>query len=215
MFHPCYEFYSDAPTTAPRSSAAARLLFFGAIRPYKGLEVLIKALGLLHEHLDFEAVVAGEPYYDLTPSRDLAKRLGVAGRIRWLDRYIANEEVPALFSEADVVVLPYLDATQSGVVPVAYRYDVPVIASDVGGLAEVVIQEQTGFLVPPGDPQALAARILQYFQEGRKFGFQEQIRSSKGNLSWRQAIDKIFEVWELAQRRRSGLQQTPTEAEER
>ncbi len=194
VFHPSYDFYSawDAPT--PPSEGRARLLFFGNIRPYKGLEVLLEALGRIAGRLDFEATVAGEFYVDSKPYRDLAERLGVADRIVWIDRYVENERVPALFRAADLVVLPYLRATQSGVVPLAYQFERPVIASDVGGLSEVVLDGLTGYLVPPGDPAALARRILDFFGENRPPRFQDNIRAFRSRLSWRQVTDGILEL---------------------
>ena len=86
--------------------------------------------------------------------------------MRLLEGYLADDEVEALFKAADVVVLPYRSATQSGVTHVAYALGVPVIITDVGGLGETVEAERTGLVVPPGDPGALADQVVRFFAEG-------------------------------------------------
>src|SRR5690606_25061187 len=140
IYHPVYDFYvrwDCQDDCSIRPDRRPRLLFFGKIRKYKGLDTFLEALGRLKDRIDFEAVIAGEFYLNSSEFKRMAARLGVEERIIWRDRYIANEEVPALFRSSDLVVLPYIQATQSGVVPVAYQFGVPVIASRVGGLAEV------------------------------------------------------------------------------
>ncbi|RPJ54008.1 MAG: glycosyltransferase, partial [Acidobacteria bacterium] len=132
IFHPVYDFYPRVgPQRAPGDRP--RLLFFGNIRRYKGLEVFLRALEIVKQEMSVEAIVAGEFYMDSGPFKALAGRLGLDDSVVWKDRYIPNEEVPPIFEQADLVVLPYLHATQSGVVPLAYRFGVPVVASDVGG----------------------------------------------------------------------------------
>ena len=201
IYHPSYSFYSRWDTESEREKERERpsLLFFGNIRRYKGVDVLVRALAVVQEVLDVEAVIAGEFYIDPGPLRRLADEMGVAHRICWHDRYVSNEHVPALFRNSDVVVLPYRDASQSGVVPLAYEFDVPVIATDVGGLSEVVLESRTGFLVPTDDPRALAEAIIRYFQEGRKSEFQQNIRGFKKVLNWDQVVEATLQLVEELQ----------------
>src|SRR5690606_16971449 len=154
----------------------------------KGLDTFLEALGRLKDRIDFEAVIAGEFYLNSSEFKRMAARLGVEERIIWRDRYIANDEVPALFRSSDLVVKPYIQATQSGVVPVAYQFGVPVIASRVGGLAEVIRDGETGYLVPPGDPDALADKILLYLSKGNREIFQHNIRAFCKKLTWQQVV---------------------------
>jgi len=192
IFHPMYDFY---PRIArEREAGVPRLLFFGNVRPYKGLEVFLRALRLVREEMEFEAVVAGEFYMDPEPFKAMVEQLALGDRVKWRDWYIPNEEVPDLFEKADLVVLPYLEATQSGVVPLAYRFGVPVVASDVGGLSEVVLEGRTGYLVPPGEPGVLAQRILQYFREQKRTEFQANIEKFRERLNWGQVVEAIVEV---------------------
>lgn len=197
IFHPLYDFYSEWDECSERRNCKhagpnrPHLLFFGKIREYKGFWTFLEALGKLRERLDFEATVAGEFYVDPRPYRKRASRLGLDSHLIWKDHYIPNEAVPKLFRSADLVVLPYVEATQSGVVPLAYQFEVPVVATDVGGLSEVVLEGKTGYLVPPRSPEALAEKILQFFQQQNKEEFQSNIVEFRSRLSWKQVIDNL------------------------
>ena len=152
--------------TSPLSSAGPevaiaergkRLLFFGRIWEYKGLEYLIRAEPLISERIpDVEIVIAGR-------GEDFEKyrRMMVnPSRFEIHNQNIPEALVAEFFSEASVVVLPYVDASQSGVVPVAYSFARPVVATSVGGLPAVVEDGVTGLLVPPRDVHALADAIV-------------------------------------------------------
>ena len=194
-FHPSYNFDSQSRSGAEERSTRHHphcLLFFGNIRKYKGLETLLRALPLVAEKIPIRLLVAGEFYVDPQPFRRLARELDVQDLIVWSERYIPNEEVADLFGQADLVVLPYLAATQSGVVPLAYSFGVPVLTTDVGGLSQVVVNEKTGYLVPPGDPELIAQRIVSYFEDGRQEQFQANVREFRERLSWQQLIDTIL-----------------------
>lgn len=128
-------------------------LFFGRVLAYKGLRYFLDAGDLLHARgLDFRLIVAGTGD-DLEVHR---RRMAASPWVEVIDRYIHPEEVSGLFRRASVVVLPYTDATQSGVSAMAFASSRPVLATEVGDVPEVVIQGQTGLLVPPRDAQALA-----------------------------------------------------------
>jgi len=200
IFHPVYDFYS--PAGSGRRGDVPHLLFFGNVRPYKGLDVFLRALALVRGEMKVEATVAGEFYVDASPYRTMVRQLGLEQAIRWQDHYIPNEEVPGLFEAADLVVLPYIEATQSGVVPLAYRFGVPVIASNVGGLSEVVHDGRTGYLVPPGQPQALAERIVQYFRENKRSEFEANIEEFRNQLNWGQVVEGLIEVVEAVRAKR-------------
>lgn len=198
IYHPLYDFFlewdrsQEAEVEEP--GRPQQLLFFGKIRNYKGLGVFLRALGLMITKVPYRAVIAGEFYIDPAPYRRLVRDLGLHDRVVWRDRYISNEEVPELFRSSDVVVLPYREATQSGVVPIAYQFEVPVIASDVGGLSEVVIPGDTGFLVPPEDPEALAGAIDAFLAIKDRESFRRNIREFRQRLTWRQVADNIFDL---------------------
>lgn len=149
--------------------AARRLLFFGYVRAYKGLPTLLEALALLPP--DVQLVVAGEIYHhDVRFYRALTARLGVADRVVFLDRFVASHEIGCCFGAADVVVLPYWSASQSGVAPLALANGRAVVASAVGGLADLVRAGETGLLVPPRDPAALAAAVARALEHAPAWG---------------------------------------------
>ena len=183
--HPIYSQFPYVPDTPPRQ-AALELLFFGFIRPYKGLEVLLQAMQQLQD-LDIHLTVAGECWGD--PS-EILKQAEAAGRTETLLRYLDDRETASLFQRADVVVLPYLSATGSGVIPLAYHYDKPVIATRVGGLPDVVIDSRTGWLVEPGDVEALAHCIKQLPATDLTV-MPQHIQALKDQLSWNSLADSV------------------------
>lgn len=135
------------------------ILFFGRIEPYKGLQYLLEAMPLVWAGSpSTRLIVAGsgslEPYGELLQEP----------RIEVVNRFIDDAEVPALFGRARVVVLPYTEGTQTGVIPIAYAFRKPVVVTDVGSIPEVVEEGRTGLIVPPRDPGALAGAILKILQ---------------------------------------------------
>jgi len=135
-------------------------LFFGYVRPYKGVDLLLDALSRLEAAgPPWRAIVAGEWYVDRASADARVARPPLAGRVHIVDRYVPDDEAAALFAACDVVVLPYRDATQSGVVPLAWAHGRPVVTTAVGGLPDAVEDGATGLLVAPGDPAALAEAL--------------------------------------------------------
>ncbi|MCX7930758.1 MAG: glycosyltransferase [Chlorobi bacterium] len=134
------------------------VLFFGYIRPYKGLSTLIEAFARVGIS-DAVLLIVGECYEDPERYRQLITASGNADRIHWVAEYVPNEDVPLYYTAADVVVLPYHSGTQSGVQRIAFAFGKPVVVTDVGGIAEDVRAYGAGVVVPPRDPEALAAAI--------------------------------------------------------
>ena len=144
------------------------LLVFGYLRPYKGAEDAIAAMA--HVSSDALLVVAGECWGDPNRFAEAAAAAGVADRVVFDLKYQANEALPALFGAADVVVLPYRSATQSAVAALAFAYGRPVVATDVGGLSELVKEGVTGALARPSDPRSLAEAIDRVLNVDRPWG---------------------------------------------
>lgn len=132
------------------------VLFFGRIWPYKGLDYLIAAEPMIAADFpDFKVIIAGEG-----ESLDRYRaQMSDPDRYEIHDRWVDNHERAVLFERATFVVLPYIEASQSGVIPVAYCHETPVVATHVGGLPELVIDGETGLLVPPKSAEALAQAI--------------------------------------------------------
>lgn len=194
--HPVYNMFGER---VDRDDARQRLgvrgrrvvLFFGYVRPYKGLDVLLEAMALLDPALDAELVVAGEFYEERKRYDELINALPPGIRVTVRAEYTPTERVREVFSAADVVVLPYRSATQSGIAQIAYNFDVPVIATDVGGLAEVVNDGVTGFVVPAGDPRALAHALESFFRGTTADRFREGVRAEKARYTWEHMVSTI------------------------
>ena len=194
--HPVYYGFGSA---VPPAEARLRLgitahhvlLFFGYIRKYKGLDVLLDAIALLRGRLDLALLVVGEFYDDEQQYREQIRRLELEAMVTIRSDYIPNEEVKTYFSAADAVVLPYTSATQSGIAQIAYNFDLPVIATNVGGLSEVVRDGETGLLVPPNDPRALAGRIVEYFTSVDRARLRLRVHEEKKRYSWENLVAAI------------------------
>jgi len=141
------------------------LLFFGFVRPYKGLEYLIQALPLVLAQKQVYLLVVGEFWSSPDFYERYAHEYGVEHAVTFVNQYVPNEELGQYFDLADVVVLPYISATQSGVVQLAFGFGKPVITTRVGGLHEVVHDGVNGLLVPPRDARALATAIVRALRD--------------------------------------------------
>lgn len=187
--HPVYDNFGAA---LGRDEARQRLglpanatiaLFFGYIRPYKGLDQLIDAFaGMAAAHPDLHLVIAGECYEDEQRYKDQVKASPYADRIHYFSDYIPNDAVAAYFSAADVLVLPYRTATQSGIVQIAYHFERPCIVTDVGGLSEVVLDGRTGYVVRPNDRAALVEGVARFMRDRRDMS--AAIREERRKYSW-------------------------------
>ena len=144
--------------------------------------------------LKVKLLVVGEFYDDEQKYRHQITANNLQNDVVVHSDYVPNEEVSLYFSAADVVVLPYVSATQSGIVQIAYQFDKPVIATDVGGLAEVVLNNRTGFIVKPEAPQEVADAVVRFYEGKHEEEFVNNVREEKKKYSWEnliQAIEKL------------------------
>jgi glycosyltransferase involved in cell wall biosynthesis len=167
--HPIYTHFG---AKLPREEAECRLglpagrrtlLFFGLIREYKGLDILLQAFDLLDER--YQLVIAGEPYGSFDKYQALIDALPGKDRVHVFPDYIRDSEVKTFFSAADVTVLPYRSATQSGISSISYHFEVPMIVTDVGGLKGTIGDRGTGIVAPAAEPGAIRDEILRYFSD--------------------------------------------------
>jgi D-inositol-3-phosphate glycosyltransferase len=197
--HPVYEIF---PPPVSKAEARRRLgirdgrviLFFGYIRGYKGLRYLLEALPEILRRVSVRLVVCGEFYEGRSETLDLIERLKIGGSVTLHDHFIPNDRVGDYFCAADAVALPYVSATQSGIVQIAYFYGRPVIATTVGGLPETVLEGRTGYLVPPGNPEAIARAVLRFYEKDRTAHFEKNIRSEKKKYSWDRMAEAIEDL---------------------
>jgi glycosyltransferase involved in cell wall biosynthesis len=192
--HPLYNNYGeriskyDAIQALNLDHKKKTLLFFGLIRDYKGLDILIDAMSLIDN--SFQLVIAGECYGDFGKYQRQIDISKAKDRIHVINRYIDDAEVSALFSAADLLVAPYRLASQSGVIPVACHFDLPVIVSNAGGLHETVEKYKIGLVRKP-KPDSIAEGIQTYFvSEGEKY--KENCGKMKEELSWKKFAENMF-----------------------
>jgi glycosyltransferase involved in cell wall biosynthesis len=197
--HPTYSFFTNYEIFRKEEARKVLkipphkhvLLFFGLIREYKGLEHIIVAMKDIIKHVDCVLLVVGEFYESKQKYLSLITDLLLQDHIIVIDRYVKNEEVPLYFCSADVVVLPYISATQSGIVQIAFSLHKPVITTNVGGLPEAVEDGKTGFIVAPRSPEQLAEAVRRYYQEGWEAKFCEAIQRRADHFSWERELSNI------------------------
>ncbi len=198
LFHPLYTHYGEK---VPRAQACQvlgldprlrYLLFFGLIRPYKGLDLLLQAWQSekLQRRPEVRLLIAGELYEPYAKYEPLLTHPAVRDRVIFREGFVPEEAVRYYFSAADVLVLPYLSATQSGITQIALHFEVPMIATRVGGLPEVVHEGQTGLLCAP-DPIALA-ETLDRFLQLPPHAFAEGLQAYKQSLSWERFLSELL-----------------------
>jgi len=169
------------------------MLFFGYIRQYKGLMNIIEALPLIRKQINSaHLLVVGEFYDNPQPYLDAIKQLDLGTNITIINEYVANEAVHLYFTTANLAVLPYNEATQSGILSIAYGFAKPVVVTDVGGLAELVDDGKTGFIVPPHDIPKLADSVIRYFKENHEREFSHNIEAKRQENSFSN-IRKVFD----------------------
>ncbi|MDP4194895.1 MAG: glycosyltransferase [Bacteroidota bacterium] len=169
------------------------ILFFGFIRDYKGLDVLFETMAQLKGKLDVKLIVAGEFYSNEEKYKELINKLQIKDSLYLFTDFIPTNEVKYYFCAADAVILPYKDATQSGIVQIAMNFKKPVIATNVGGLEEVVLDTKTGFIVEKQRPEKIAEAIMKFYSssEDLEKEFQRNIEGEVDKYSWRKFAEGI------------------------
>ncbi|MHA7776920.1 glycosyltransferase [Roseibium sp. M-1] len=185
---PLYDDFPPAKHTLEREYTL-ELLFYGFVRPYKGLDVALHALALSRRK-DIRLTVAGEFWQGLDETRELIETLGISDQVQLLPEYISDADTAELFDRSDAVVLPYRSVTGSGIVATAFHYQRPVIVSDHPALSELVEQFEAGWVFPSEQPQALAEIFRSLDREtAERAGI--KAKSSAELLSWRNYAARI------------------------
>ena len=173
------------------------ILFFGFIRKYKGLDILLDAMKILKENAKSKTqnpklLVAGEFYEDEKTYLQQINRLGLSDDVILRTDFIPDSEVKYYLCAADAVIQPYRHATQSGVTPLAYHFEKPMIVTNVGGLPSMVPNEKVGLVAEP-TPESIANAILRFYQLGENY-FLPHLRSEKKKYSWRNLVEVIRDL---------------------
>jgi len=174
------------------------ILFFGFIRKYKGLDILLDAMKILQSTMPdtqlsrLKLLVAGEFYDNPTPYKEQIERLGIKEQLILQTSFIADDEVKYILCAADVVVQPYRTATQSGVTPLAYHFEKPMIVTNVGGLPGMVPDDKVGLVAEP-TAISIAQKIVEYFAKGEQH-FLPHLVEEKKKYNWSNMVDAILDI---------------------
>lgn len=197
--HPLYDNFGDALSKEEARKwlglpvSGKLILFFGFIREYKGLDILIRALA--DERIrkaGIQLLVAGEFYQDSKPYNELIEELKLKDRVILRTQFVRDDEVRYICSAADLIVQPYRHATQSGVTPLAYHFEKPMIVTNVGGLPAMVPDGRVGLVAEP-DPASIADHIVEFYQLGEDH-FLPHLREEKKKYAWSQLVKAILDL---------------------
>jgi glycosyltransferase involved in cell wall biosynthesis len=177
------------------------VLFFGTLSRYKGVDVLLEAFPRIHSETGARLIIAGYPFhdFDLAVHREQARRLGIEEMVTWVPEYIGSDEVAAWMEMASVIAFPYRDIYQSGALQIAQTYGVPIVASAIGAMQDVIEDGASGLLVPPENPPALAdatIRLLRDAALARRLGSRAS-EEAKGRYSWEAITRIVVNHWSL------------------
>ncbi len=198
--HGSFDYLTEMPNEKPlpaelEGAEGPVILFFGLMRPYKGIDLLLEAFA---EVDGAELWIVGNPRMDIEPLRARAK--GLPGKVRWLPRFIHDDEIPAIMRRADLLVLPYRDGEQSGVLYTGLAFEKPMVISNVGGLGDVAREHDAAKLVEPGDVAALAGALTELTgdESARRALAGRAAAAARGPFAWdsiaRETLDLYREV---------------------
>lgn len=200
IYHPVYDNFGEA-VDALDAKYHLKLpenedlfLFFGFIRKYKGLDILIKALEIYKRTAKrpFKLIIAGEFYEDEKSYRELIEALSLKDDILLFNEFIPDSEVKYFLCASDILIQPYRNATQSGITPLAYHFETPMIVTKVGGLEKQVPDQLAGYVVSP-DAEAISNAMTQFVQKG-KTHFISFLHKEKQQYSWEHMVHSIIEL---------------------
>ncbi len=203
--HPLYDNFGDiiskgeARNKLGIGNREMVILFFGFIRKYKGLDILLDAMKLLKQNskpeiANLKLLIAGEFYEDSKPYLQQIKDNGIEDVVILKTHFIPDSEVKYYLCAADCVVQPYRNATQSGVTPLAYHFEKPMIVTNVGGLPSLVPDGKVGLVAEP-NAASIAEKIAEYFQSGEDY-FLPHLKNEKKKYSWFNITNTIMKLAE-------------------
>jgi len=199
--HPIYNNFGSivskrkARTTLNLDLASNYILFFGFIRKYKGLDLLLDALSDPRiKKKKIKLIIAGEFYDKKSLYIDKIKKLKLDSSVLLFDKYIDNDEVVNYFCASNIVVQPYISATQSGVSMIAFHFLKPVLVTKIGGLTEYVSHKKDGYIVDC-DAKIIANNILDYFENDREKLFSSNLKSKLNIFSWHKLLSNFEKLY--------------------
>ncbi len=201
VVHPLYDNFGEGldKTEARKKLSLPEnekiILFFGFIRKYKGLDLLFEAMNDERiRNANIKLLVAGEFYENRKEYDELIGSLGISAQLILRTEFIADSEVRYYMSAADFVIQPYRNATQSGVTPLAYHFEKPMLVTNVGGLPDLVPDGKVGVVTEP-EPASIASGILRLYELGENY-FLPHLREEKKKYSWHKLATAICDLAE-------------------
>lgn len=201
IVHPLYDNFGEALTKQEARKYLGLpeqeniILFFGFIRKYKGLDILLEAISLLnrkHSTLKIKLLIAGEFYEDKKQYDDQIAQLNIQHSLILKTDFIADSEVKYYLSAADFVIQPYRNATQSGVTPLAYHFNKPMLVTNVGGLPDLVPDKKVGLVAEP-DAASIAEKIEELYSLGENY-FLPHLQEEKKKYTWNVLTNTIQQL---------------------
>ncbi|MGN6247648.1 MAG: glycosyltransferase family 4 protein [Ginsengibacter sp.] len=201
VLHPLYDNFGEKISKAEArkilqiNESDKILLFFGFIRKYKGLDLLLNAFKILEQKKsvpDLKLIIAGEFYDDEKNYTSLLNDPQIKNDLILETHFIRNDEVKNYFCAADCVIQPYRSATQSGVTPLAYHFEIPMIVTNVGGLPSMVPDGKAGLVAEP-TVESITEKITEYFEKGEAY-FLPFLLEEKKKYSWKNMVNAIIEL---------------------
>ena len=188
--HPIYDHYGERMSKAEACELLKLdadkdyMLFFGLVRAYKGLDLLLDAMGKMHDKLpNLRLLIAGEFYEQEEGYREQIKNLGLTEKVIIRNEFIPDADLRLYFGAADLIVQPYKTATQSGVTQVAFHFEKPMLVTNVGGLGEIVHDHKMGYAVHP-NAESIAEAIIDYYENDRQEDYTQYLILEKEKYSW-------------------------------
>ncbi len=198
LFHPVYSIFGEkqekkvARAILDLDFEGKYLLFFGIVRKYKGLELLLRAMNNSKlKDLQVKLIVAGEFYDPVEEYMSLVKELHLENNVVIINKFIRQEDVKNYFAAADLIVQPYLTATQSGVTQIAYHFEKPILVTNVGGLGEIVPHKKAGY-VAEVDAEDISRCIVDFYTNSREETFIKQVQQEKKRFTWEHFSSEII-----------------------
>lgn len=199
-YHPVYDHFGekvDMATARKKLGLAPSdhvILFFGLVRHYKGLDLLLKAVAQMSDRENLKVLVAGEFYEGKEECLAIVRENGLQDNVILHDHFVPEEEVKYYFCAANIMAQPYRSATQSGVTQIAYHFETPMLVTDVGGLPEMVPNDKVGY-VSPARPVEIANRLTHFFSGSDEQAFRAAMVKEKQRFGWAEFAQQMVE-WE-------------------
>ena len=198
--HPIYDHYGEQMSKEEACQALnlnpenQYMLFFGLVRAYKGLDLLLDAFGKVKDQLpNLQLIIAGEFYEDEDKYRAQISNNQLTNKVIIKNEFIADADLRKYFGAADLIVQPYKTATQSGVTQVAFHFEKPMLVTNVGGLGEIVHDHKMGYAVEP-NADAIAAALTDYYTHSRQADYTEYLIKQKDNYSWSKLAESFVKI---------------------